>query len=75
MVKDAIPTNQEVATILGIDEASVEKFRQETHRLQDGALLVQFAYWMPQELRQGLTGSFTLTITLPPDPHDRRERE
>lgn len=68
-MKDAIPTNQEVAAILGIDEASVEKFRQETHRLQDGAWLVQFAYWMP------LTGSFTLTITLPPDPHDRRERE
>lgn len=43
-MKDAIPTNQEVAAILGIDEASVEKFRQETHRLQDGAWLVQFSY-------------------------------
>jgi hypothetical protein len=70
-----IPTNPEVATILGIDEASVEEFRQETHRLKDGAWLVQFAYWMPQELRQGLTGSFTLTVTPPRDPLDRRELE
>ena len=61
---DRIPTNPEVAALLGIDEASVEEFRQETHRLKDGAWLVQFAYWMPQELRQSLTGSFTLTVTL-----------
>ncbi|QCI14175.1 hypothetical protein E6B08_23780 [Pseudomonas putida] len=72
---DAIPTNQEVAAILEIDESSVKEFRQETHRLQDGAWLIQFAYWMPKELRQGLTGSFTLTITLPQDPLDRRERQ
>lgn len=72
---DGVPTNQEVAAILGIDEALVEEFRQETHRLHNGAWLVQFAYGMPQDLRQGLTGCFTLTITPPPDPRDRRERE
>ncbi|WP_153786086.1 hypothetical protein [Pseudomonas sp. EMN2] len=72
---EGAPTNKELAAILGIDEALVEEFRQETHRLQDGAWLVQFAYWMPQELRQDLTGSFTVTVTPPPDPRDRRERD
>lgn len=59
---DPLPTNQEVAEEVGIDEVQVERYRTETLRLGDGSWLVHFSFDMPRELRHSFTGSFTAII-------------
>jgi hypothetical protein len=59
---DPVPTNQEVAEEVGIDEAQVERYRTDTLELGDGSWLVHFSFEMPRELRHSFTGSFTAII-------------
>ncbi|MNE78389.1 hypothetical protein D3C80_1747920 [compost metagenome] len=68
-----IPSNAEIAHQIGISEAEVAHYREETFRLGDGSWLVHFAFAMPMELRQRLTGSFTFILKATPEQGDARQ--
>lgn len=54
------PSDSLIAVRIGISEQQVAFYRRDTISLGDGSWLVHFAFTMPSELRQRLTGSFTL---------------
>ncbi|MEX5340603.1 hypothetical protein ABRY74_21725 [Pseudomonas guariconensis] len=60
---DSEPTNREVADAIGVEEAQVERYRQEALRLGDGSWLIHFSYDMPKELRHHFAGSFTAVVS------------
>ena len=62
---DEEPSDFSVAVCIGISEQQVPLYRRETFHLGDGSWLVHFAFSMPKELRQQLTGSFTLLLKAP----------
>lgn len=56
------PSNLEIAGRIGVSETDVARYRGDTFRMSDGSWLIHFSFVMPRELRQSLTGSFTLLI-------------
>lgn len=70
-----LPSNAEIAHHIGISEEQVACYRGDTFRLGDGSWLVHFAFIMPVELRQRLTGSFTYILRASPSPGDARQPE
>ncbi|MCE5976974.1 hypothetical protein [Pseudomonas sp. JR33AA] len=69
---DEAPSDFSVAVRIGISEQQVTLYRRETFHLGDGSWLVHFAFSMPKELRQQLTGSFTLLLKAQPASGDVR---
>lgn len=66
------PSDYLIAVCIGVSEQQVNFYRRETFLLGDGSWLVHFAFFMPIELRQRLTGSFTLLLKAPRVPGDAR---
>lgn len=64
-----MPSDSQIAHLIGISEAEVSRYRGDTFRLGD-TWLIHFAFVMPSELRQRLTGSFTFTLKIPPTLSD-----
>ncbi len=72
---DKEPSDLLIAVCIGISEQQVTFYRRETFLLGDGSWLVHFAFSMPKELRQQLTGSFTLLLRAPRVPGDARQAD
>ncbi|MGE8110861.1 hypothetical protein [Pseudomonas sp. NPDC086566] len=68
------PSDLDIASRIGVSETDVALYRGDTFRMNDGSWLIHFSFLMPRELRQGLTGSFTLLIKVE-NPDDRRVSE
>ncbi|BDM23028.1 MULTISPECIES: hypothetical protein [Pseudomonas] len=70
---DEEPSDSFIAACIGVSEQQVTLYRREAFLLGDGSWLVHFAFFMPKELRQHLTGSFTLLLKAPRAPGDARQ--
>lgn len=68
------PSDSDISVRIGVSEADVALYRGDTFRLKDGSWLIHFSFAMPQELRQSLTGSFTLLFKIK-ETGDRRMSE